>query len=387
MTGDKVRLRNYKPAMGNIVMRIIALILLVFFASDTARAAITKLLKKRKVVVIDDGDVSKGDKVCFYSASGRKRACGKVVKVKEDKSYVRVKSKKRFRRLKKGMAHEVNPSSGSGSKMRSGHSFVLRLLYTPGFKGRSQFEYIDSSKERGGNDGHFVSLSDSTITENDSAASKAARMFPWASGGLEGEIFFTATMSLAMGGRYTHLNLSPRVIHNFLIEADPEHLLSRYTGHELGFWLDFFPLHVADLGLKLGIGGEFTMSNISIETDRMIDETLSDGSVTKKVQNPPEAFKGKSSANIISVRLSARKDFPMGDYGIGLGVTGIISPTAISSAFTLDGDPHDSILNPYSDVRGGGNDKEKMIKDLEKALDHTNNMLSIVFGLSVYFGI
>ena len=365
-------------------MRIIALILLVFFAGDSAQAAITKLLKKRKVAVIDDGDVSKGDKVCFYSASGRKRACGKVVKVKEDKSYVKVKSKKRFRRLKKGMAHEVNPSSsGGGSKMSGGHSFVLRLLYTPSFMGRSKFEYVDSNKEKGGEDGHFVSLGNSTIKENDSSGSKAARMFPWGSGGLEGEIFITPTMSLTMGGRYTHLNLSPRVIHNFLEVGDPEHLLTRYKqGYELGFWLDFFPLHVADLGLKLGLGGEFTMSNISFESDKMIDEK-SGSTIIKKIDKPL-VLKGKSSANIVSVRLSARKDIPMGDYGVGLGITGVISPAAVSSAVTIDGEPHETILAPYS---GGGNKKEKMIEDLEAALDHTNNMLSVVFSLSVYFGI
>ena len=362
-------------------MRLIALIALAFFASDSAQAAITKLLKKRKVVVIDDGDVSKGDRVCFYSASGRKRACGKVVKVKEEKSYVKVKSKKRFRRLKKGMAHEVNPSSGSGSKMHGSHSFVLRLLYTPGFMGRSKFEYIDSNQNEGGEDGHFTQLDDSIIKENDSTSSKVARIFPWASGGLEGEIFFTPTMSLAMGGRYTYLNLSPRVIHNLFEEQHAEHLLTRYRGQELSFWLDFFPLHITDLGLRLGVGGEFTMSNISMESDRMIDEEMPDGTTKKQILSAL-AFKGTSNANIVSVRLSARKDFPMGGYGMGIGVTGVISPTAISSAFTLDGDPHDSILNPYE----GSNKKERMIADLEAALDHTNNMLSLVFGLSIYFG-
>ena len=178
-------------------MKLIALILLTFVTSE-AQATITKLLKKRRVVVIDDGDVSKGDKVCFFNASGRKRACGKVVKVKEDKSYVKVKSKKRFRRLKKGMTHEVSGGSRGGGA-RAEHSFVFRLLYTPGLMTRSKFNYLSTNEEDGGNDGPFLALSDEMIRQGDSTMSRMARMLPWGSGGAEGEVFVTPTISIAMG--------------------------------------------------------------------------------------------------------------------------------------------------------------------------------------------
>lgn len=357
-------------------MRLAALTLLVFFGGGEAQGTITKLLKKRKIAVIDDGDVSKGDKVCFYSASDRKRACGRVVKVKEDKSYVKITSKKRFRRLKKGMAHEVSTGSSSGGGgMQAEHSFTFRLLYTPGFMARAKFNYLDSNKDDGGEDGPFLPFKKEDIETEDSGQSKFARMFPWGSGGAEAEVFITPTLSIAMGGRYTLINVSPRVTYDFLDANSKEFMMSKYSGHELNFWLDCFPLHVADLGLKLGVGGEFTMSNLSLSTDLMEDE----GNETAPRTIEDGLFAGKSSASIMSVRLSARKDFPMGAFGFGLGVTAIISPVALSSKFTLDG-AEDRLLTESE------YNKEEMIKDIENAIAHTNNIFSLVLGLSLYFG-
>ena len=366
-------------------MRLTVLTLLVFFGGGTAQGAIIKLLKKRKVVVIDDADVSKGDKVCFYSASNRKRACGRVVKVKEEKSYVKVKSKKRFRRLKKGMTHEVSTGGGSsgGGGSRGEHSFTFRLLYTPGFMARSKFNYLDHIEDEkvNGNDGPFMPFPDDEIDAGDSTQSKMARMFPWGSGGLEAEIFITPTMSVAMGGRYTLINVSPHVTFNYLVKGDKQFIMGDYSGYELNFWLDFFPLYVEELGLRLGVGGEFTMSNLSIRTDFMEQETPT--SLPKMLD--PDFFKGKSVANIMSVRLSARKDFPMGAYGFGMGVTAIISPMSLSNKFTLDAKPDSKLLDKY-DGNQSSQREDKMTADIETALDHTNNVFSVLFGLSFYFG-
>ena len=362
-------------------MRLTALILLVFFVSGEAPGAIIKLLKKRKTAVIDDTDVSKGDKVCFYSASDRKRACGRVVKVKEDKSYVKIKSKKRFRRLKKGMTHEVSTGGGSsgGGGMQGDHSFTFRLLYTPGLMSRSNFNYLESDKKLSGEDGPLMPFPDGKIDDDDSTQSKMARMLPWVSGGAEGEVFITPTISIVMGGRYTLINVSPSVTSNFLVSGAKDFMVGDYKGHEVNFWLDFFPLHVADLGLRLGVGGEFTMASLSLSADYVKQEK--EGA---KIELLEAGFlKGKSAANIMSVRLSARKDFPMGAYGFGLGVTAIISPLALSSKFTFDSEPSSKWLEQYPK----DDTKERMVADIENALEHTNNVFSLVLGLSLYFGI
>ena len=117
------------------------------------------------------------------------------------------------------------------------------------------------------------------------------------------------------------------------------------------------------------------MSSLSISTDLMEQEGA--GTSPKEIKNG--LFAGKSAANIMSVRLSARKDFPMGAFGFGLGVTAIISPVALSSKFTLDG-ADDRLLNESK------YNKEKMTEDIENAIEHTNSVFSLVLGLSLYFG-
>lgn len=381
-------------------MRLTLLFLLFFFWHGQAYAGIVKLLKKRKVAVIDDGDVSKGDKVCFYSVSGRKRACGRVVKVKEDKSYVKVKSRKRFRRLKKGMSHEVD-ETGSDSRARSDMGFALRLLFTPGLMGRSGFSYLafeDSGKRE-----PFVPFDKDRIADQDSGESKMARLFPWGSGGLEGELYLNNNMSITMGGRFTLINVSPRVASDFLgknakNESSAEYLSIKYGGHELNFWLDFFALHIDNLGLRLGLGTEFTMSTVTIDAEMVRDVFQKDSEnriikasrdgrsypVVDKVEVVEgDMLKGKSTANIISARLSARKDFAMGVYGFGLGISAIISPATITSSFTLDDTPRKEILD-HSAFDG---DKQRLTDNIEKALEHEHNIFSIVLAASIYLGI
>ena len=366
-------------------MRLTILILLLFFVHGEAHAAITKLLKKRRVVVIDDSAVSKGDKVCFYNASGRKRACGRVVKVKEDKSYVKVRNRKHFRRLKKGMTHDVPSGSSSGSMMHGDPSFAFRLLYTPGLMARSKFSYLRFlPRSKGGDDnGPFVPFDDADIEREDSGESKMARLFPWGSGGAEGELLINPTMSFTMGGRYTLINVSPRVASDFTKAGAKEHLNTEYSGHEFNFWLDFFPLYIDPLAAKLGIGVEFTMSSLIIETFLVEDEVDSGGKVVA-TKNRGGMFKGTSDANIISARLSIRRDFPLGMYGFSLGASAILSPVALSSSFTLD-NIADRMLDEYKG--SSGNTKAAFIEDIEDAIDHSNEIFSAILSMSFYLAI
>ena len=58
-----------------------------------------------------------------------------------------------------------------------------------------------------------------------------------------------------MGGRYTLINVSPRVTYDILKRESKEAFASEYRSHEINFWLDFFLLHIADLGFRLAVGG------------------------------------------------------------------------------------------------------------------------------------
>lgn len=365
------------------MMRFIFLLVLVFLAAPLAQASVIKLLKKRKVVVIDDSDVNKGTKVCFYDGS-KKKACGRVVKVKADKSYVKVKSRKRFRRLKKGMSHEIVSASGHG--VRLGSDFVFRLVFTPSIFPRSKFSYLSFNSQASGKDIFFKAISSDKLSAGEEEKSgfdelkvKAARFIPWASLGLEGEMAINRSVSLVLGARYTHLFLSQSVDSDF---AGKEYLNSKYNGSELSFWLDCYFLGIKSPGIRVGAGAGMTMANLGITTHSATGENKE-----KKIDENKVMYSGKSTANIVSLRVVSRKDFKLGDFGVGLGANIIVSPVAFGGEFKID-EIDSALQNKY---KGSDDEKEKKTaaaeKDITNALAHGNNIFSFMLSASVYFGI
>ena len=372
------------------MIHTLPLIAILLAVSTLADGAIIKFIKKRKIVVLDDGDVNKRDKVCFFAGS-KKRACGRVIKVKKDKSYVRIKKKKHFRRIKKDMSYEISSADGSSRSSGGGGGLKLRLLLTPSLFARTDFNYIEwkSDDANSSEDSNkFVAIPDSRIEEEEEEEDdslkrltmRMARYFPWTSVGGEGELAINDSISIAMGGRYTHFNLSPQVDFNFKEKGENEPFMrSKYGGHEISFWLDFLYVVVSDI--KLGAGTGFTMSKIELSTKKAQNNNANEGSDGDTVY-----FSGSSSANIMSFRLSARKDFSMGGYGFGLGLTAIISPFAFDSEFAKDEDVHEDLYNEYE----GENEEEKSekaIKDISQALDHKNNIFSLMLSISLFLSI
>lgn len=365
------------------MMRFIFLPVLVFLTAPVAQASIIKLLKKRKVVVIDDSDVNKGTKVCFYDED-KKKACGRVVKVKEDKSYVKVKSKKRFRRLKKGMSHEI--VSASGSTVQLGADFVFRLVFTPSILPRSKFSYLSFNSQHSDKDGSmFKAISDDQLSAGEDQKEgiseltvKAARYIPWASLGLEGEVAISKSVSLAVGARYTHLFLSQSVDSDF---AGEEYMNSKYTGSELSFWLDCYFLGIKSPGIRIGAGAGMTMANLDITTHSAKGEGKE-----KQIDENKVIYSGKSTANIVSLRVVSRKDFKLGDFGVGLGANIIVSPVSFGGEFKID-EIHGDLQSKYKKEGDDEAKKAKAEKDITNALAHGNNIFSFMLSASVYFGI
>lgn len=371
--------------------------------STVADGAIIKFLKKRKIVVLDDSDVEKRDKVCFFAGS-KKRACGRVVKVKKDKSYVKIKKKKHFRRVKKDMSYEISSADGSSRSSGGGGGLKLRLLLTPSLFARASFNYIEWKGDDGNNNNtnsettneRFGKIDDTRIEEEEKEVESSferlkmrmARYFPWTSIGGEGELAINDSLSIAMGGRYTHLNLSPQVDFNFDKSGKTEPFMrSNYGGREISFWLDCLCVKVSEI--KLGGGVGFTMSKIDIITKQARKENENaEAKIEDEKGNPGKEFvyfSGSSSANIMSFRLSVRKDFSMGIYGFGLGLTTIISPFSFESEFTKDGDVHQELRTKYNVEEA--KQEDTAIEDISKALDHKNNIFSLMLSVSLFFNI
>ena len=69
----------------SVGLTVIFLASIILVTTDTYAASVKKVIKRKTVVVIDEGKsagVSKGDRYCFYNDSGKKLGCGKVRRVK-----------------------------------------------------------------------------------------------------------------------------------------------------------------------------------------------------------------------------------------------------------------------------------------------------------------
>ena len=365
-----------------------AFILSLLF-SFNAYGKVTKLLKKRRIVVINDGNVKKGERVCFYSGS-KKKACGKVVKAKNKKSYVRVKSKTRFRRIKKGMSHEVVGADGKKKKSSaSGEQRVFfRLLYLPSIFNKSTYDQLvfkDEPDAKGKQQG-FAKPSDETINTSDEEAKfseKMAMYFTGIGGGLEVEAKVFKDISVLAGGRFAWLPPQNRATGSKLITVENGQELVVVGVYnpimEITGWLDFYLYEVPNIGLRLGLGGEFTQSRISAKANTESPKTSSDFG-GKKVE---ELLTYTSVANIISGRVGFRKDFALGKFGFGLGLNAVISPVSLGNNISIDTFKQ----NLKAKYTPRGDAKKVLQKELKDNLNHENNMFSVVASLSVYFGI
>lgn len=400
MIGDMHVWKKTKPVCWEQMIYTLPLLVSLLAVSTIADGAIIKFIKKRKIVVLDDSDVSKRDKVCFFAGS-KKRACGRVIKVKKDKSYVKIKKKKHFRRVKKDMSYEISSADGS-SRSSGGGGLKLRVLLTPSLFARSSFNYIEWKGDKKNDDDNgeestdgdkFGKIEDSRIEKEEKEVDSSlerlsmrmARYFPWTSAGLEGELSVNDSLSIAMGGRYTHFNLSPQVDFNFKKPGETEPFMrSTYGGREISFWLDCLCVEVS--AVKLGGGVGFTMSKINLTTGKWVKPDKASEAEPVKENNEDKDivyFSGNSSVNVMSFRLSARKDFSMGFYGFGLGLTAIISPFSFGSEFVKEGEVHPELSKEYTDE-----DKESAaIEDISKALDHRHNIFSLMLSVSLFFSI
>ena len=113
-----------------------SLLLLISFCcvlTNLYGASVTARSKKKLLVKIDEGGdtgFSKGLKVCFYNASGKKLGCGKIVSAGDSSSRVRV-SKRTVRRLKKGVTAKLANIANSATAvvLAASENMKLRFFY------------------------------------------------------------------------------------------------------------------------------------------------------------------------------------------------------------------------------------------------------------------
>lgn len=105
-------------------------------ATDVFGASVLNKRKKRMVVVIDEGaksGVNQGDSVCFFDLNDTELGCGKVRRVRPNRSFVKVKAPL-FRKIRKGFVASYGSGGGDGGMSSGGPIVRIRPVFGGMFK-------------------------------------------------------------------------------------------------------------------------------------------------------------------------------------------------------------------------------------------------------------
>jgi hypothetical protein len=348
--------------MFSMATRLVArtIFFLLFLSGTVQGATIIKLIKKRKVAVIDAGKadgIKRGMRVCFYSSSGKKKACGKVRRVKANKAFVRVKSS-RFGKVRKGMEAEPIGSlggdyGGMASKRKSGFDAIdakpvfIYAHIAPATYKKLAFRRIENGEEP---DSAWSQVGD---------ASPA--IFP--SFGIEVG-FPLAGMGMGLGLRYRKRDFSSQADYDNQPENYMETVISE-TG--TGLWLTayFSKIDLDGMWMLLGGGIDIDSSSLKVQITQKSDEGE---------DNP--VFDGAGSLTTISLSGTAHINIELtSSFGILLGTRFLIPVSGASKGAEGDEIIDDEVKNATS--------SESANDDLNFALNYSKS--SFAFEIHIGF--
>ena len=315
-----------------------------FISTATYAATVQKIIKKKRVVVIDTGKndgANKGDRYCFYNTKNKRVACGKIVKANRTKSYVRV-SKKRLRRIKSGYearpreaaiakSNMANFKSGPGAPTK-GRGHNVKLVYSLGLLPQTRYDLAGYSPET------FVTRSIVWEKCQNIGEGNCDEPTPLSvlGGGGEFEYALSPSMSVAVGARFKIIETLSIDTSRFPNNQNPnEFVRSEVTGTGIGGWVDFYFLNInlfKNAGIK--IGGGLDLELASVEATGFL---MDDNDPGKK----EAIIEGTSSGMILSVRVPIDLYYNFGSFGVGARIVPMFAAVAfgITNEATLN-DPN-----------------------------------------------
>lgn len=255
---------------------------LLFLATSTANAGTLKVIAKKKLVIINKAkDVILGDQVCFY-ADDVTIACGKVIKLKGKRAYVRIKNAQGFGKFSAETSYKVVTQ-----RMSKMNWLKIHLLFLPSYRfTTSEFEeQMDKNKK----DGFDVKVG----------------KFSFVGGGLGLEANVSDRMSVAAGGRYLYLHS--------ILSYDKEYKHAKTEigsdGSDIGFWLDsLFTIGAYKLGAGVDFALYKTVSKVASSAQAADTDKLE--SREKEVE---------LTWHTLSPRLAAYRYFQLDKFGFRVG--------------------------------------------------------------------
>ena len=341
--------------------RIIILTIMCLYGFTLSAASIERIYKKRKVVRIDSGrnsGVKKGTRVCFYKKT-RKVGCGSVVKVMKSKAMVKVKSSKRFARLRKGFRAEIGGASslgkvvssssgrGSGDSLSSG----LRISFIPTLLPTVSYNKLGYNSPDSANPSGLSTLWTEEGTSTDMMASLSTLLT--VSGDFR--LGLSSTSALIVGARYRDTLQGYTGRFNYTNETTQQAAETfveiLQTMSSIGVYADYL-YYLIPMGssgsLSLTSGLDFDMAKHALTANKRTD--AGDSEVIAILDN---------SINIISLRLGAHGNYYFGEsLGLGLGLNLLVPITTMGAsdeaevtsdhASGLSVDPNQDIIDAVS---------------------------------------
>ena len=333
----------------NSMRYIIIFFLLMFgFSSDLYSATVIKVSKKRRKVTIDEGSeqgLSKKQRICFYKSSGKKVGCGKIVKVKKNKAYVKV-SKKRIKKIKKGMTAALKGAKKSSNKIGN-NPYRLKVSYVLSAITPAAFQ---------------------KVAFNEPAAGETSVSSLWTQNGFNNKSFFgfgfefdipISTYSLGVGLRtrtYQEFNADSNYTNDFTKYAQVTQV-----GDSKGLFIDFNYLSFGSILLGSGL-------DVDLLSMTMQSAVISEGDGSSSL------FAEASGAGITTISLRFRVQYflDFASFGISPSLT-LMVPVSASPTGTYTS-TEENFKDKLTDITPD--------EDLEQSIALSKSS----FGAEIYIG-
>ena len=324
-------------------------LLISFSCAYSHAAVVTKISKKKRIVIIDEGKnqgFKKGNKVCIYS-NDKKITCSRIYKVKSNKSYLKVRRKK-VKKVKVGMeARNMGKSASSSAGLGAYLQFqYLLTAQTPTIY--QKLAYLRPLTE--------------TVESLWSPAGPSSLSIL----GMATEVGFNLGLPMSIGGRVSFYR-------EFTSQADYDDVQENFAeinqvAQAVGAWYEIYPHNINFGGsyLFFGYGIDFESSTVTIAGAKKSDSGLEEKNID-----------ATSNVTALSFRFTTNYMILFDPIGITFGLTAYLplstSDAAVSAEF---------IDENTSKIEGGS---EKAVDALKKSLNHTSNSFGLAVTGSLFF--
>ena len=338
-------------------MRMFVLFLALLTTSSYG-AEVKKLLKKSKKVVISEGKntgFSKDQEVCVYDENNTEVVCATIYKAKKKKSYIKIKKKKIFKTIKKGMTISLkNPEAAAAAmagstKPKAAMNVKLGYVFTPITP--SKFNVPSYSDPKG--------QTVNTLWTSDRVASLSL-------------FGFGAEVGFGIGGSKAVVGFKSRSYKGYTVKSDytddPTHYAestisaSGFGGH---FDFNYLIFEFGNILVDFGNGLDFDLTSMQYIVDHKNDN---DSDVIN-------IYEVTSDSTTISLRTNLNVGYYFDPVGIQVSTTLLIPlSSSVSDSISYDDATNEALLSGI-----------EAAADIRQALGHTNSDIGLEMMFSAYW--